>query len=105
MHKKTGVMPRVNKDEIVDIVALKTGTDKEIVRSVLRETVDAVTDLVMNGNEVSIMGFGKFYKQLHKGHPVQFGDPDEKIKDYYVFKFSTSNVVNDELRETEVGEE
>lgn len=62
---------------------------------------DAITkglyDQLASGNTVSLTGFGSFYLQKHKGHPVQF-EGRAVIQDYIVMKFSASDVLNKRFR-------
>ena len=57
-----------------------------------------IEHIVGSGGRLSLTGFGSFYAQMHKGHPVQFGGTVKKVHDYPVFKFSASNVLNKKLR-------
>lgn len=90
---------KVNKELFVSSIAEKTGMTNAAVSKVVDAYHDEIIDRVSNNEEVSMTGFGRFYVQRHKGHPVQFSPSHEKVQDYVVFKFSASNVLNNRLRD------
>ena len=97
--KKTKEKKRkINREELLSDVSRMTGVSPDMVDHVSEAIVSRIVEAVAEGQTVSIMGFGKFYPSLHKGHPVQFGSPDAEIHDYLVFKFQASNTMNDRLR-------
>ena len=50
----------MNKQELVSVVAEKTGFTKKDLTLVLEEFLGTMTDALVEGNEVSLFGFGKF---------------------------------------------
>jgi DNA-binding protein HU-beta len=50
----------MNKGELVDIVAAQTKLTKAQVSSTVDALLDAIMDAVVEGNKVSILGFGSF---------------------------------------------
>ena len=50
----------MNKTEIVNVVAEKTGFTKKDLTLVLEEFLGSMTDALVEGEEVSLFGFGKF---------------------------------------------
>lgn len=105
------VTKKINRDEFLDCVMrrLMDGSSDNAISDTdafafsLFDVYEAMTaellDLVSKGYRVSLTGFGSFYAPMHKGHPVQFGSKRDTVKDYRVFKFSASNVLNKHLRE------
>lgn len=91
---------RVNCSEILANIAERTGFALSDVKSVYDALLDEVIDKSVEGNTVVLNGFGTFYVQLHKGHPIRFESFRHKgaIEDYLVFKFSASHSMNDKLR-------
>ena len=100
---------KVNKEQLVERVANELRDNKvmcdlserariNLVHQVLSATIDAIVSDVKAGKRVSLTGFGSFYSQVHRGHPVQFGTKTERVPDYPVFKFAVSNVLNKEFR-------
>lgn len=108
MDNKT--MVKVNKEELMERVLLRLRPEvpdagdasqrmKEFsVTEVCDAMLSEITDIVDAGNRLSLTGFGSFYAQVHRGHPVQFGGASKTVGDYRVFKFSASNVLNRRLR-------
>lgn len=90
---------KINKELFIAAIAERTGMTISCVTSVFEAYQNEIIERVSNNEEVSITGFGRFYVQRHKGHPVQFSTSTEKVHDYVVFKFSASNVLNSKLRE------
>ena len=90
---------KVNKESFLESVAKDTGMSVASIASVYNSMVKVAEEVAVSGKELSLTGFGRFYLQRHKGHPVQFGTPSEKVHDYVVYKFSASNVLNNKLRE------
>lgn len=50
----------MNKQDVVDVVAEKTGTTKTLVQAVLDEFMGVVQDEVAAGGVVRLSGFGSF---------------------------------------------
>ena len=89
---------KVNREMLIASVAARTGMTQAAISTVFDAYQEEIIDRVTNNEEVSITGFGRFYIQRHKGHPVQFSNVSETVHDYVVFKFSASNVLNNKLR-------
>lgn len=92
---------KVNREDFLSRVAKRTGLELSDVNTVYYGIVSEIEDIARSGDKLSLAGFGSFYVQMHKGHPVQFGTHDRKVDDYMVFKFSASNVFNKKLRRTD----
>lgn len=96
MHKDT----RISKKQFLADVARRCGIHEQIVLEVYGAIVENIFDELTKGHNVSLAGFGLFYVQKHKGHPVQFnGGNDKNVDDYLVLKFSASKNSNRRLRE------
>jgi DNA-binding protein HU-beta len=66
----------VNKQELVDKVAKKTGILKKDVQAVINMTVETVVDSVKKGDKVTLVGFGTFSsakRKARKGRNPQTG--------------------------------
>lgn len=50
----------MNKSELIDHVAHKTGQPKTVVSATLDALVDAITETVAAGDDVALIGFGTF---------------------------------------------
>lgn len=50
----------MNKAELIDMITGKTGLLKKDVASVIEAMQKSITDVLVNGNKVSLVGFGTF---------------------------------------------
>ena len=50
----------MNKAELIDSIASKTGYSKKVSSEVLSAVTDAVTDALVKGEKVQLVGFGSF---------------------------------------------
>jgi DNA-binding protein HU-beta len=50
----------MTKNDLADLVAERTGLSGSQARQVVEATIDAVSDELARGGEVSLAGFGKF---------------------------------------------
>ena len=50
----------MNKDLLVKTVAATTGKTQKEVKEVVNATLEAITNALVEGNEVKLSGFGKF---------------------------------------------
>ncbi len=50
----------MNKNELISVVAEKTGLSKKDSEKALNATLDAITAAVANGEKVQLIGFGTF---------------------------------------------
>ena len=50
----------MNKTELIAAVAEKTGLSKKDAEKALNATVDAITEALVNGDKVQLVGFGGF---------------------------------------------
>jgi DNA-binding protein HU-beta len=57
------VTKRINKGEIIDTIAGALALPKAATEAVINNFLMAVQASVMNGNEVSLMGFGSFSRR------------------------------------------
>jgi DNA-binding protein HU-beta len=56
----------VNKGELVDRMAARTGLTKKDARKALDSMIDIITDSIANNEEVLLTGFGKFEVRTRK---------------------------------------
>ena len=71
----------------------------EEIEMIFSTILEQMIETTKEGKELFFTGFGSFYLQRHKGHPVQFNSSDAEISDYVTLKFSASNNLNTKLRE------
>ncbi|QWF85673.1 HU family DNA-binding protein [Amycolatopsis sp. CA-230715] len=86
---------RISKREFISRVATRSELPIKVVREVYEALFGELTGAVGGGHTVVLTGFGRFYRQAHKGHKVRFGKND--VDDYSVLKFSASRSVNRQL--------
>lgn len=89
---------KVTRKQLLEQVAQDSGVDVAVVNQVYNSLVDCIVESVSAGNHMSLTGFGNFYRQTHKGHPVQFESSDSIVQDYALLKFSASDTINKRLR-------
>ena len=61
----------MNKSDLVAAMAAKTGDSKKATDEALRAFVDVVTDALVKGDKVQLVGFGSFEvrtRAARKGH-------------------------------------
>ena len=64
----------MNRAELVEAMAAKTGDSKKATDEALRAFVDVVTDALVKGDKVQLVGFGSFEVRIRaarKGHNPQ----------------------------------
>lgn len=64
----------MNRAELVEAMAAKTGDTKKATDEALRAFVDVVTDALIKGDKVQLVGFGSFEvrtRAARKGHNPQ----------------------------------
>lgn len=60
-------MANVNKDDIVDAVAEKTGQSKKNTEEMIDTLLDVITGKIRTGDKVTFTGFGSFSVSERKG--------------------------------------
>lgn len=64
----------MNRAELVEAMAAKTGDSKKATDEALRAFIDVVTDALVKGDKVQLVGFGSFEvrtRAARKGHNPQ----------------------------------
>jgi nucleoid DNA-binding protein len=93
---------KISKKHFLAAVAHDSGMSVENMTKAWDAISNGIHDQLAAGNTVTMTGFGSFYLQNHRGHPVQF-EGRAAIQDYIVMKFSASDVLNKRFRK-EYGE-
>ncbi|MET8864696.1 HU family DNA-binding protein [Nonomuraea sp. NPDC004580] len=57
----------MNKSQLVDAIAAKTGQSKAAVAAVVNATTEVVQDAVAKGDKVTVPGFGVFERRFREG--------------------------------------
>lgn len=91
---------RVSKREFLARVSGNSDIPPRTVNRVYDAIIAELMDTMRRGDQLMLTGFGKFYRQEHKGHRVQFADKGSSaIDDYFVLKFSATRNLNKALVE------
>ncbi len=96
-----------NKRDLAKKLARSTLlTQKESVQ-VVDKLFDLILDELKDGEEVSIVGFGKFYLYEHAPRPVRNPKTQEEmiLKPYKSLKFKASNITKKMFKELSSTEE
>jgi len=71
----------MNKQELIDALAIKLAVGKTEAENLLHGFVDVVTESLKNGQEVNISGFGSFIVMARSARMgVNPRQPDQKIQ-------------------------
>jgi nucleoid DNA-binding protein len=89
---------KISKNQFLADVARNNDMSLEDITDAYNAIVNGIHDVVASGRTLSLTGFGSFYLQRHKGHPVQF-EGRSNVEDYVIFKFSASDVLNKRFRQ------
>lgn len=69
----------VNKSDLIDAVAKRNGNRKYVVRSVIDDVFSELQQMLVNGEKISIRGFGTFEVKEFKSHPAVHPETKERI--------------------------
>ena len=70
----------VNKSELVDLVAEKAGMSKKDSEKAVKAVLDSITDGLVKGDKVQLVGFGTFEVRNRKEREGRNPATGEKIK-------------------------
>ena len=91
----------MNKPELINILAEKSGVEKSTVENVLQSFENIVIENLKKGTEISLTGFGTFSaKKRHARLGVNPQNPSEKIEipEVTVPKFKAGKTLKDALK-------
>lgn len=93
----------MNKKILVDVLAEKTGLQKQHVASVINTFIDTVKEEIALNNKVSMRGFGVFYPVFQSERPVRNPQTGEELMftPRNSFKFRPGEDVLHELNGTD----
>ncbi len=69
----------MNKGELIDAIADKTGVTKKQADAVLTATLDTIVETVSSGDKVSLVGFGSFEPRDRKAREGRNPKTNEKM--------------------------
>lgn len=93
---------KMNRSEFLSRVAKRLGRNRQDVVEVYDAMLEEFVDAMRMDKQLLLTGFGNYYMQTHKGHPVQFAGGNDVVGDYDVLKFSPSNVLKKRVRSDDV---
>lgn len=70
----------MNKGEIVNAIAAKTGMSKKDSETILNSFVEAVTEALVKGEKVQLVGFGNFEVRARPARTARNPRTGEEIK-------------------------
>jgi DNA-binding protein HU-beta len=97
----------VNKKAIAKGLAQRTLLTQKESTQVVEELFDLIVNSLCEGEEVSVVGFGKFYLYEHKPRPVRNPKTQEEmvLKSYKSLRFKSSNVLKKLLKDKSYNED
>jgi DNA-binding protein HU-beta len=69
----------MNKGELVDKVAEKTGLPKKQIDSIINAGIESIMDAVSQGDKVTLVGFGSFERRDRKAREGRNPKTNEKM--------------------------
>lgn len=88
---------KITKRPFIASLCTKKGYDVKEASEIYELFMDTLIEEILDGNEVTLTGFGNFILKYHKGHKIQFSQKTA-IDDYLTLKFTASNILNNRLR-------
>lgn len=101
MAKELKQVEKVNRSEYLARVAKRIGVSRRVVIEVYNGMVEEFIVIMREERQLLLTGFGNFFIQKHKGHPVQFSGGSDVVDDYNVLKFAPSNILKKRVRNDE----
>lgn len=97
----------INKKILAKKLAKSTLLTQKEADQVVDRLFEIIVDELKSGNDISIVGFGKFYLYEHAPRPVRNPKTQEEmmLKSYKSMRFKASNVVKKLLKELTYNED
>lgn len=91
----------VNKKKLAKLLSQRTVLTQKEAENIVEEIFEIILEEVQE-DEVSIVGFGKFYSYLHNPRPVRNPKTQEEmvLKPYRSLRFKASDVVKKFLKDS-----
>ena len=93
----------MNKQELIDSIAIKTDESKTVVAQIVDTMVDTITETLVDGDPVVLLGFGRFDTSLRKervGRNPQTGD-EMRIPEAWVPRFKAGKKLKESINNKE----
>jgi len=90
----------VNKSELVDLVAERAGLSKKDSETALKAVLDGITEALMQGDKVQLVGFGTFEVRQRKAREGRNPATGERIsiQALKVPAFKTGKALKDKVK-------
>ena len=90
----------MNKKALAKELSKRTLMTHKESTIIINEMFDIIMEEIIRGEEVSIVGFGKFYAYEHTARPVRNPKTQEQmiLNPYKSLRFKTSNVIKKLLK-------
>jgi DNA-binding protein HU-beta len=91
----------INKKDLAKKVAKKTIFTQQESLIAVEAVFNEIVLQIIEGNDVSIVGFGKFYSYQHSKRPVRNPKTQEEmiLKPNKTMRFKASNVIKEAMKE------
>lgn len=95
----------MNKKELARKISSKTLLSQKESLQVLDSIIDSVIEALESGDEVTLVGFGKFYLYEHSPRPVRNPKTQEEmnLKKFKSLKFKSSDKIKKYFKELNNG--
>ncbi len=92
-----------NKKEISKKLSQRTLLSQKESLQVVEEVFSIIKEEIISGNDVSIVGFGKFYIYQHNQRPVRNPKTQESmlLEPYSCLRFKVSNLIKNSLKNSD----
>ena len=96
-----------NKKELAKKLAEKTLMTQKESLEIIDSLITIIIDELKSGEEVSLVGFGKFYLYEHTTRPVRNPKTQEEmmLRSYNSLRFKQSNIVKKLLKDLSYSED
>ena len=92
----------INKRALANKLSKRTTLSQKEALIVVEELFDLMIDGLVSGEDISVVGFGKFYLYEHASRPVRNPKTQEPmlLKPYKSLRFKCSDIVKQLLKES-----
>ena len=97
----------INKRSLANRLSRKTSLSQKEALIIVETLFDEILNGLSSGEDVSIVGFGKFYLYEHASRPVRNPKTQEPmmLKPYKSLRFKCSDIVKQLLKDSSLDEE
>lgn len=91
----------LNKKDLVKKLSKRTFLNNKESDMVVNELFEIIIEELKNGEDITVVGFGKFYLYEHQPRPVRNPKTQEEmiLKPYKSLKFKSSNAIKKILKD------